>query len=69
MAGDPNTTLEHVGNRLWANEQAALPDVGEVEIDRTKFGIKYGSGSFFDDLGDRAIYDNFKIKFKIAASM
>mgnify|MGYP003384968225 CR=1 FL=1 len=33
MAGDPNTTLEHVGNRLWANEQAALPDVGEVEID------------------------------------
>ena len=43
--------------------------VGEVEIDRTKFGIKYGSGSFFDDLGDRAIYDNFKIKFKIAASM
>jgi len=43
--------------------------VGEVEIDRTKFGIKYGSGSFFDDLGDRAIYDNFKIKFKISASM
>ncbi len=42
--------------------------IGEVEIDRTKFGIKYGSGSFFDDLGDKAIYDNFTVKFKIAAT-
>lgn len=42
--------------------------IGEVEIDRTKFGIKYGSGSFFDNLGDRAIYDNFAIKFKLAAT-
>jgi len=24
----------------------------QLFIDRTKFGIKYGSGSFFDDLGD-----------------
>ncbi len=31
-------------------------------IDRTKFGIQYGSGSFFDDLGDRTIYDEFDIK-------
>ena len=33
-----------------------------LTIDRTKFGIKYGSGSFFDNLGDKAIYDDFEIK-------
>lgn len=42
--------------------------VGEVEIDRTKFDIRYGSGQFFDDLGDKMIYDDFTIKFKIGAS-
>jgi polyisoprenoid-binding protein YceI len=30
-------------------------------IDRTKYGIQYGSGSFFDDLGDKTIYDNFDL--------
>ena len=30
-------------------------------IDRTKFGIKYGSNSFFDNLKDKAIYDEFTL--------
>jgi hypothetical protein len=25
------------------------------KVDRTKYDIKYGSGSFFDNLGDKAI--------------
>jgi len=39
----------------------------EFKIDRTKFGIRYGSGSFFDNLGDKAINDNFtlNVSFKI----
>lgn len=49
-------------------EDNKLVAIGEVEIDRTKFGIKYGSGSFFDDLGDKAIYDNFVVKFKVGAT-
>ncbi len=32
-----------------------------LKIDRTKFGIKYGSGSFFDSLGDKAIADEFEL--------
>lgn len=32
-----------------------------LTIDRTKFGIKYKSGSFFDDLKDKAIYDDFTL--------
>lgn len=40
---------------------------GEAVINRTKFGIKYGSASFIEGLGDKAIYDDFIIKFKLAA--
>ncbi|WP_299111627.1 YceI family protein [uncultured Winogradskyella sp.] len=32
-----------------------------VKIDRTKFDIKYGSSSFFDNLKDKAIYDEFDL--------
>ncbi len=33
----------------------------DIVIDRSEFDIKYGSGSFFDDLGDKMIYDNFNL--------
>lgn len=33
----------------------------EVIIDRTKYGIEYNSGSIFDGLGDKAIYDDFTL--------
>jgi polyisoprenoid-binding protein YceI len=33
-----------------------------IVVDRTKYNVRYGSGSFFDNLGDRTIYDEFKIK-------
>ena len=32
-----------------------------VVIDRTKYGVKYGSGDFFDDLGDKAISNDFEL--------
>ena len=32
-----------------------------VMIDRTKYDIKYGSGSFFDNLGDKTINDEFQL--------
>jgi polyisoprenoid-binding protein YceI len=32
-----------------------------LKVDRTKYDIKYGSGSFFDNLGDKAIYDDFDL--------
>ena len=31
------------------------------KVDRTKFGIRYGSASFFDNLKDKAINDNFEL--------
>lgn len=32
-----------------------------LKIDRTDYGVKYGSVSFFDDLKDKAIYDEFDL--------
>ena len=33
----------------------------ELTIDRSKYDVRYGSGSFFDNLGDKTIYDNFDL--------
>jgi polyisoprenoid-binding protein YceI len=38
---------------------------GKIKIDRTQFGIKYNSKSFFGNLGDQAIKNNFDLSFKI----
>jgi len=38
-----------------------------LALDRTKWDIKYGSGSFFDNLGDKVISDIFLIEFNITA--
>jgi len=45
------------------NEYAA-----DVEIDRSKFDVRFGSKSFFNNLGDRAIDDIFTLKIKLVVS-
>jgi len=37
----------------------------KVEIDRSKFDVRYGSNSFFDNLGDKAIDDIFVLDIKL----
>ncbi len=44
-----------------------LAAYAELKVDRTLYDIKYGSGKFFEGLGDKMIDDEFIIKFKIAA--
>ncbi len=36
-----------------------------IIIDRTKYNVRYGSGSFFDNLGDKTIFDDFKLKVNL----
>jgi polyisoprenoid-binding protein YceI len=36
-----------------------------IEVDRTKYDIRYGSGSFFDNLGDDMIHDIFTMEVTI----
>ena len=39
-----------------------------VKVDRTKWGLKYGSGNFFKELaGDKIINDEFELKLKLTA--
>ncbi len=32
-----------------------------MKIDRAQYDVRYGSGSFFDNLGDKTIYDEFDL--------
>lgn len=50
------------------NFEVTLKDEGSsyiitshVKIDRTKYDVRYGSSSFFDDLGDKAISNEFSL--------
>ena len=41
---------------------------GTMVFDRTKWKIQYGSGSFFDSLGDKAINDDVSLEFSLLAN-
>ncbi|EQC45450.1 YceI family protein [Bacteriovorax sp. Seq25_V] len=38
---------------------------GNLTFDRTKFNVKYNSGSFFEGLGDKMIYNDVDLKFSV----
>ena len=42
---------------------------GTMIVDRTKYGIKYKSKTIFSDIGDRFIYDDFTLTFKIVSEL
>ncbi len=44
-----------------------LHSLGELVIDRTLYNIRYGSGKFIENLGDKLIYDEFVLQFKLIA--
>ena len=53
-------TVKMAGNQIMAD--------GKATLDRTKYDIRYGSKSFFENIGDKAIYDDFTIDMKLAAN-
>ena len=42
---------------------------GQIKFDRTKFEIKFRSGSYFEDLADKMIYDEVKLDVKLVAAI
>ena len=36
-----------------------------LTVDRSKYNVRYGSNSFFDNLGDKAIYDEFDLMISL----
>ena len=70
IAGD--MTIKGVTQRISFPAKVGVKDgvaaaTGKVTIDRTKFGLKYGSKTFFDSIGDKAIYDAFDLTFNVIA--
>lgn len=40
---------------------------GKITVDRSEYDVKFGSGSFFDNLGDKTIYDEFDLQVTLVA--
>ncbi len=40
---------------------------GKITVDRSEYNVRYGSGSFFDGLGDKTIYDEFDLQVNLVA--
>jgi polyisoprenoid-binding protein YceI len=65
-----NLTIKGITNEVSFPVKVVLDDNGgmtataDMEIDRTKFDVRYGSDSFFDNLGDKVIKDI--IKFSVS---
>ena len=47
---------------------AKIVTVATIKVNRTKFDIKYGSASFFESIGDKAINDEFDLTISVIAS-
>jgi polyisoprenoid-binding protein YceI len=67
---DGTLTIKGVTNPIEFKAALQKKDDGlwfftNIVIDRTKYNIRYGSGSFFDNLGDKTIYDDFKLKINL----
>ncbi|MCI0472621.1 MAG: YceI family protein [Ignavibacteria bacterium] len=48
-------------------ENGVLNAKADFDIDRTEWNVKYGSGKFFENLGDKMINDNFNLKLSLTA--
>jgi polyisoprenoid-binding protein YceI len=63
-------TIKDITNPIEFKATTQKKDEGvwffaNISVDRTKYNIRYGSGSFFDNLGDKTIYDEFKLKVNL----
>lgn len=68
---EANLTIKGKSNPVKFNvnvePKAAVVAKGSLKFDRTKYDIKYGSGNFFQGLGDKMIYDDVELKFEVSA--
>lgn len=46
---------------------SAVEAKASFKVDRTKYGIRYGSPSFFNNLGNKAIDNEFQVDLKLVA--
>lgn len=53
-------TVKQEGSKVIAN--------AKITVDRTKYDIKFRSKSFFENLGDKTIYDDFDLNVQLVAN-
>ena len=63
-------TIKGISNPLEFKATMQKTDEGawffaNIVVDRTKYNVRYGSGTFFDNLGDKTIFDEFKVKVNL----
>ena len=61
-------TQEVKFNTVLTEEGNSSVGVASITLDRTDYDIRYGSGSFFENLGDRTIYDEFELEINLVAN-
>jgi hypothetical protein len=49
-------------------DDKAIVTIAKIMVNRTKFDIKYGSASFFESIGDKAISDEFELDVNVVAT-
>ncbi len=40
----------------------------DVTVDRSEYNVRFGSNSFFGNLGDKTIYDDFELTVNLVAN-
>lgn len=48
--------------------ESGVTAAAAISIDRTTYDIRYGSGKFFENLGDKTIHDTFTLDVSISAA-
>ena len=65
---DANLTIKNITHPVsFKVKRDGNAFTAEIVVDRSKYDVRYGSGSFFDGLGDKMIYDNFEMSVRIEA--
>ncbi|MEM6964816.1 MAG: YceI family protein [Bacteroidota bacterium] len=59
------TTKEIRFNANVTDKGGVKTALADITLDRSEFDVRYGSGSFFDNLGDKTIYDEFDLNVKL----
>lgn len=61
-----NLTIKSTSKEIKFNATVAEGNgIAAIKVDRSEFDIRYGSGSFFDSLGDKTIYDEFDLNIML----
>lgn len=47
------------------NDNTGSKATATIKVDRTLYDVRYGSGKFFENLGDKAIYDDFDLEVEL----